>query len=83
MTKKEQIIEAYPDEEFMFADGFDDAIIGVVHDFNAPGRVAYSVNRCIDQLAKEMSEEEASEFFSYNVSGAYVGEKTPIWVWDI
>lgn len=29
-----------------------------------------------------MSYEEAIEYFDYNVSGAYVGEKTPIWVDD-
>ena len=29
-----------------------------------------------------MSEEEASEYFFYNVAGAYVGEKTPIWCQD-
>jgi hypothetical protein len=31
---------------------------------------------------KEMSEEDALEHFSYNVSGAYVGDKTPIWCQD-
>jgi hypothetical protein len=29
-----------------------------------------------------MSEEEAMEYFEYNVSNAYVGEKTPIWCYD-
>jgi hypothetical protein len=29
-----------------------------------------------------MSEFDAMEFFMHNVSGAYVGEKTPIWCWD-
>jgi hypothetical protein len=23
------------------------------------------------------------EYFDYNVSGAYVGEKTPVWCWDL
>jgi hypothetical protein len=27
---------------------------------------------------EDMSEEEAFEYFYYNVSGAYMGEKTPI-----
>ena len=29
-----------------------------------------------------MTELDAMEFFTYNVSGSYVGEKTPIWCWD-
>jgi len=28
------------------------------------------------------SEEEAQEYFDFNVSGAYMGEKTPLWVDD-
>jgi hypothetical protein len=30
-----------------------------------------------------MSEEDALEHFDFNVSGAYVGEKTPIYVEDL
>jgi len=30
-----------------------------------------------------MDETDAMEHFTYNVSGGYVGEKTPIWCWDI
>jgi hypothetical protein len=29
-----------------------------------------------------MDEEEAVEFFNFNVMGAYVGDKTPIWCVD-
>lgn len=29
-----------------------------------------------------MTFEEAEEFFDFNVEGAYMGEKTPIWVDD-
>ena len=39
----DQIIDDYPEIEFLQADGLDDAIIGVVNDFNAPMRLAYSV----------------------------------------
>jgi hypothetical protein len=35
MTKLEQIIELYPDEELLSADGFEDSIIGVIYDGNA------------------------------------------------
>ena len=75
----EEILENYQDEGFLKADGFDEAIIGV-EDVNM--RLIYSVTKCLDLLEKEMSEIDAFEYFTYNVSGAYMGERTPIWCWD-
>jgi hypothetical protein len=79
----DQILEAYPDEEFLRADGFDDAIIGVSEDFNAKARLIYSVKKCIKILMEgDMFYEDAVEYFDFNVSGAYVGERTPVWCRD-
>jgi hypothetical protein len=64
------------------ADGFDEAIIGVATDFTEP-RLVYSVSKCLEILKRDMSEEDAMEYFTYNVSGAYVGEQTPVWCWDL
>ena len=76
----ENIIENYPEEEFLKADGFDDAIIGI----EEPSmRLIYSVSKCLEILRVDMSEEDALEHFYYNVSGSYVGEKTPIWCVDM
>lgn len=72
----EEIIENYPEETFLKADGFDEAIIGLD---TTSLRLIYSVEKCIDILSKEMSHSDAIEYFYYNVSGSYVGEKTPIW----
>ena len=75
-----QIIEQYHDEEFLIADGFDDAILGVEEN---DMRIIYSVSKCLEILQEEdMSYEDAIEYFTFNVSGAYVGDKTPIWCWD-
>ncbi len=82
MSRLDDIIEAYPDEEFLSADGFDEAILGVVYEMNRLPRIAYSVSKCIEVLMREMDYEEAREYFDFNVSGAYVGEKTPLWVED-
>jgi len=79
MNILEQIIDRYPDEEFLKADGFDGAIIGVEE---KTFRLIYSVNKCIKILMKNMSREDATEHFEYNTRGAYVGEKTPIWCED-
>ena len=75
----DSIVERYEDETFLKADGFDEAIIGVDE---TSSRLIYSVSMCIEILMRDMSEEDALEYFSYNVSGAYVGEQTPIWCTD-
>jgi len=77
----ERILEWFPEEEILKADGFDDAIIGI--DINCdPFRLIYSVSKCLEILEKDMTEEEASEYFSYNVEGSYMGDATPIWCHD-
>jgi len=75
---REKIIELYSDTDYvLFADGFDDAIIGF--DPNL-WRVVYSRDKCIDLMVLEgMSEEEAIEYLEYNTFNVYVGDKTPVW----
>jgi hypothetical protein len=74
-----KIIEQYEEETFLKADGFDEAIIGVNE---ADMRLIYSVKKCIEVLCRDMNEEDAREYFEFNVRGSYVGEKTPIWCSD-
>jgi hypothetical protein len=76
----ELILDNYPEESFLKADGFDEAVIGL----EEPSlRLIYSIKKTIEILIEEgMTEEDAQEHFSYNVSGAYVGELTPIWCED-
>ena len=76
----ERILENFNDEEILLADGFDDAVIG--YEPNSMVLI-YSVSKCLDILMKDMNSEEAHEHFDYNVAGAYVGKKTPIWCWDV
>lgn len=75
----EKILVNYPEEEILKADGFDGAVIGI----DTHMRLVYSIPRSIEILVKDdMTMEDAMEHFYYNVSGSYVGEKTPIWVED-
>ena len=77
-SKIEQIKELYSDEELLIADGFDDAIIGI-DDANI--RVVYDVFKIISILIQDgMSTDEAFEYYEYNILGAYVGEKTPLFI---
>lgn len=75
----DRILESLPDENFLKADGFDEAVIGVD---SSSMRLIYSVSKCIEILMREMTEDEAEDHMSFNISGAYMGEKTPIWCED-
>ena len=81
MTILEQIIERYADEEILKADGFDEAIIGFD---DKSSRLIYSRTKCVNILMERdgMTEIDAMEFFDFNVWGADMGEKTPIWCDD-
>jgi hypothetical protein len=72
----DDIIEKYPNESFVKADGFDEALIGVD---TQSMRLIYSIDKCIEILCRDMNELDAIEYFNFNVSGSYIGEKTPIW----
>ncbi len=65
----------------MFADGFDDAIMGITE---VPDgyRVCYDIGRILELLITDhgMDEVEAIEYFDFNIAGAYVGSLTPIFV---
>jgi len=76
----DNIIEKYDGELFLKADGFDEAIIGVDE---STMRLIYSISKCIEILCRDMEQEDALEYFYYNVSGSYVGEQTPIWCDDL
>lgn len=82
MSILDKILEMFPDEHFIKADGFDDAVIGVE---TSSGRLVYSIQRCIDILMEKhgMSYDDAIDYFYYNVEGAYVGERGPIWTNDM
>lgn len=65
------------DEEIMLLDGFDEAFIGLT---SRDIRAVYSVQKIIDILSVDMSEEDALEYFYFNIECAYVGDKTPVYL---
>jgi hypothetical protein len=68
------------DDETITADGLDAAIIGVTEGCDI--KVVYDHAKCVEifQILQEMTEEEAIEWMSYNVTGAYVGQQTPVFI---
>ena len=76
----QKIINNFEDIEFLKADGFDDAVIGID---GRTDRLIYSTAKVIDILIKEgMTREDALDHFYFNIEGSYMGEKTPIWCFD-
>tara|TARA_R100000654_G_scaffold40902_1_gene66997 strand:- start:3175 stop:3432 length:258 start_codon:yes stop_codon:yes gene_type:complete len=81
MFNKEETWQLLEDEECLIADGFNEAVIGIVYGIEP--KAVYSVRKIVDILMKDMSYEDAVEHFEYNIAGSYVGEKTPLYVYDI
>lgn len=70
------------EQELLFADGFDDCILGVTHGMEPC--VVYDMNAMVEVLVIDgMTNEEAIEYLEYNTWGAYVGKQTPIYVRSI
>ena len=78
--KREQIADINP--EALFADGFDEAIVG----YESNGACAvYNYDKCLDVLTKRdgMDSHEAHEYMEFNVVSAYVGDFTPVFIHTI
>jgi hypothetical protein len=70
--------------ELLRVDGHDNAILGIIrgtgfpHNSGSP-RLVYNIQKIIENLIESgMDDEEAEEFFEYNIIGSYVGEQTPL-----
>ena len=68
-------------------DGFDECVIGVANIWRDQMTVevlVYSADSMINQLMVNdgMSDEEAEEYFCFNIEGAYIGIDTPVLVYS-
>ena len=80
MGLREELTDIYGDN-LLFADGFDNAIVGVAGGFDS-GRVVYCYASMVESCIKElgMSYEDSVDWIEYNTINSYVGEHTPIYV---
>ena len=76
----DQIMETLEEAEALTAEGFEDALIGHTQGSNIVA--VYEYDMCIHILMERdgMTCLDAIEFMEFNVVGAYVGEKTPIFI---
>ena len=63
----ETILENYPDEIFIKADGLDEAIIGIEYNTMC---LIYSTSKCVEIMNKTMKAEEVEEWLEHNTFGA-------------
>jgi len=84
MRKSKQELSDIYGNELIFADGFDDAIIGVAAGFDS-ARVVYCYASMVEVMMndKNMNYEDALDWIEYNTLGSYVGKNTPIYVMGI
>lgn len=81
MMKFEDIEEYVNDEALTLEprEQFDKCIVGATY---YGDKVVYSAELVIQALMEdsEMTEEEALDYFEYNVIGSYMGDGTPIFI---
>ena len=72
------------DEQFegiLFADGYDEAFVGLGWRFHDGPVAVYDRNKVIEIImADGLSYDEAVEHFEFNVIGGGVGDRTPIFM---
>tara|TARA_R110000803_G_scaffold90401_3_gene157717 strand:+ start:3254 stop:3511 length:258 start_codon:yes stop_codon:yes gene_type:complete len=69
-------------EGAIILDGFDDCIVGISEEFGGETRIVYAKQRIIDKLIKTglIDEEEALEYFYFNMVGGHFGKRNPIFL---
>ena len=89
MNKADRIREILTEEnpDAILYDGMDAALIGVYRGRTSDGAsedtiAVYSFLKYIDILMEDMSEEEAVEYFDFNVDGLILGKHQPIIIDD-
>ena len=78
MSRADDVSDLFPEENIMQMDGYDDCIIGYTEPLNATPQLVYSVDKILEQLRKDMSYDDAQEWFEFNMtSGPVVLVYTP------
>ena len=74
--------EENPEASLMEPRGeFDGCLVGLGYRYNDGPLAMYSIDKVLRvYVARGMDEEEAQEWFDFNVIGGWVGEGTPIFV---
>ena len=67
--------------EMLQMDGYDDCVVGTVSRFGMAPVLCYDLHKVIAKMVADgMTEEEAYEYYNFNMIGAWVGEGTPAFI---
>jgi hypothetical protein len=85
LNRRQEIVDAFGDDQLLFLSEpeFDEAIIGIARRIGQEDAIAYNSNKVYEILAKQLNTEDWTvifEYFEFNILGAYVGERTPVFV---
>jgi hypothetical protein len=74
-----EILDLFPEDQFLKADGFDDCVIGFEPNSM---KLIYNIDKMVKTLMNKdkMSKNIATEFLEFNVFSAYMGDNTPIYI---
>jgi hypothetical protein len=72
---------SYFDDSIITADGFELAFLGCGYSFGGAYAI-YNYITCLEILMQrdEMTYDEAEEYFEFNVTGAFVGDRMPVFL---
>ena len=78
-AKRNELAEHFGND-LLFADNFDNAIIGVSMGISSGTKVVYDAEEMARTLvvSEGITEQEAWEYLEFNTFNAYVGDNTPI-----
>lgn len=81
MTQFSLDMDEYAEGAILLTD-LEDCIIGVVEEFGNGRRILYDRTKIIKKLQERdsMTEQEAEEFYDYNILGLYAGEQNPVFL---
>ena len=79
------LVERFDDDErfegVLFADGYDEAFIGLGWRYRDGPVAVYDREKVVEVImAGGLSFEEALEYFEFNVAGSWVGDRTPVFM---
>jgi hypothetical protein len=81
MSIRDRICE-HLGEDIMFLEpaAYDEAIIGLAERAGGLVAVAYDRDKVVEILCRDMPEQEAEEFYGFNIADAWIGEATPVFI---
>ena len=85
LNMRQEIVDEFGDDEFLFLSEpeYDEAILGVARRIGQEAVVAYDYNKVCDIASALINDDDPTnvvEYVEFNIIGAYVGDRTPVFV---